>query len=112
MKLVVLIIPPESVNKLLDEVDARHLHVLTICDVQGFRLGSGAGFADMELLPKVRVEVTCADHEVEALVDCINGAVQSAQRTQGNILVIPIESVRPMGGNDHVPRGRLVGHVI
>ena len=112
MKLVVLIISPELVNKLLDEIDAQHLHVLTISDVQGFRLEAGAGFADMELLPKVRVEVTCEDHEVEALVDCINGAIEGDQRSQGNIMVIPIESVRPMGGNGSAPRGRLAGHTI
>jgi len=112
MKLVVLIIPPELTNKLLDDIDAQHLHVLTIGDVQGFRLESGSGYADMELLPKVRVEVTCEDDEVDALVDCINGAIDSSQWTQGNILVMPIESVRPMGAQAPLPRGRLVGHAI
>ncbi len=89
MKLILAIIPPEHFNQLLDDLDEQHLPGLTVSEARGFGQND-RDFTDVELPPKLRVEIACLDEEVETIINAIYKSAHTGQRGDGKIFVLPI----------------------
>ena len=89
MKLIIAIIPPEHFNRLLDDLDEQHLPGLTISEVRGFGQHD-RDFTDVELPPKLRLEIACPDEEAETIINAIYKSAHTGQRGDGKIFVLSI----------------------
>lgn len=89
MKLILAFIPPERLNKLLDDLDERDLPGLTVSEARGFGQHD-RDFTDVELPPKLRVEIVCPDESVETIVNDIYKSLHTGQRGDGKIFVLPV----------------------
>ena len=89
MKLIIAIIPPEHFNQLLDDLDERHLPGLTVSEARGFGQND-RDFTEVEMPPKLRLEIACLDEEAEAIIDAIYKSAHTGQRGDGKIFVLPI----------------------
>ena len=89
MKLILAIIPPEQLNKLLDDLDEQHLPGLTISEARGFGQHD-RDFTDVEMPPKLRLEIVCQDEEAEIIINAIYKSAHTGQRGDGKIFVLAI----------------------
>lgn len=89
MKLILAFIPPERLNKLLDDLDELELPGLTVSEARGFGQHD-RDFTDVELPPKLRVEIVCTDECVETIVNDIHKSLHTGQRGDGKIFVLPV----------------------
>lgn len=94
MKLILAILPPEHLNKLLDDLDEQHLPGLTVSAAHGFGQHD-RDFTDVELPPKIRIEIVCADEEVEAITAVIYQSAHTGRSGDGKIFILPVtEAIR------------------
>ncbi len=89
MKLILAFIPPEHLNKLLDDLDEHELPGLTVSEARGFGQHD-RDFTDVELPPKLRIEIVCVDEVAEAIVNGIYKSMHTGQRGDGEIFVLPV----------------------
>jgi nitrogen regulatory protein P-II 1 len=89
MKLILAILPPDHVNKLLDDLDEKHLHGMTVSQAEGFGQHD-RDFTDVEMSPQARVEIACHDEEAEGIVQAIYKSAHTGQRGDGKIFVFSI----------------------
>jgi nitrogen regulatory protein P-II 1 len=89
MKLIVAMIPPERLNKLLDDLDEHELPGLTVTEARGFGQHD-RDFTDVELPPNLRLEIVCRDDEVEKIVQSIYRSSHTGQRGNGKIFILPV----------------------
>jgi nitrogen regulatory protein P-II 1 len=87
--MIVAFIPPEHLNKLLDDLDEHDLPGLTASDARGFGQHD-RDFTEVELPPKLRVEIVCPDQQVEAIVQAIYTSSHTGQRGDGKIFILPV----------------------
>ena len=92
MKLIIAIIPPEHFNQLLDDLDEQHLPGLTVSEARGFGQND-RDFTDVEMPPKLRLEIACLDEEAEAIINAIYKSAHTGRRGDGKIFVMPIADV-------------------
>ena len=99
MKLVVGIIKPFKLDEVRGVLQDIGVHGMTISEVQGFgrqrghtEVYRGAEY-QVDLVPKVRIEVICDDEDAETLVDVIVKASQTGRIGDGKVWVLPIETV-------------------
>jgi nitrogen regulatory protein P-II 1 len=89
MKLILAFIPPEHFNKLLDDLDEHELPGLSVSDARGFGQHD-RDFTEVELPPKLRIEIVCTDETVETIVNGIYKSLHTGQRGDGKIFVLPV----------------------
>jgi nitrogen regulatory protein PII len=89
MKLILAIVPPNHLNKLLDDLDEQHLPGLTVSEARGFGQHD-RDFTDVEMTPKVRIEIACHDDEVENIINAIYQSAHTGQRGDGKIFVLSV----------------------
>lgn len=89
MKLILAIIPPEHLNKLLDVLDEEHLPGLTVTEARGFGQHD-RDFTDVELPPKLRLEIVCTDNDADNIVKAVYKGLHTGQRGDGKIFVLPV----------------------
>jgi len=89
MKLILVMIQPEHLYKLLDDLDEHELPGLTVSEARGFGQHD-RDFTDVELPPKLRLEIVCRDDEVEKIVQSIYRSVHTGQRGDGKIFILPV----------------------
>jgi nitrogen regulatory protein P-II 1 len=89
MKLILAVIPPDRLNKLLDDLDEHELPGLTVTEVRGFGQHD-RDFTDVELPPNLRLEIVCRDDEVEKIVQSIYRSAHTGQRGNGKIFILPV----------------------
>lgn len=92
MKLIIAIIPPEHFNQLLDDLDEQHLPGLTVSEARGFGQND-RDFTDVEMPPKLRLEIACVDEEAEIIIQAIYKSAHTGRRGDGKIFVLPIADV-------------------
>jgi nitrogen regulatory protein P-II 1 len=92
MKLIIAIIPPEHFNQLLDDLDEQPLPGLTVSEARGFGQND-RDFTDVEMPPKLRVEIACQDEEAETIINAIYKSAHTGQCGDGKIFVLPIADV-------------------
>ena len=97
MKLVTAIIKPFKLDDVREAISDIGIDGLTVTEVKGFgrqkghtELYRGAEY-QVDFLPKVKLEVTVKDEEVERLVEAIVGAAKTGKIGDGKVFVYDLE---------------------
>lgn len=101
MKLIIAIIQPSKLEEVKAELTKNEIFRLTVSDVQGYgqQKGKTAVYRGHEyqvnLLPKVRLEIAVNDNFVKPTIDAILKAAKTGegQIGDGKIFILPIEDV-------------------
>ena len=105
MKYIIAVIQPDRLNEVLDELDRRDVHLVTVTQVAG--RGRQKGEAEVyrghkevgSLLRKVKLEIAVNDDYVERTVEAINAGARSGQVGDGKIFVLDLnECIRISNG--------------
>ena len=99
VNLVTAVIKPHKLEEVKEALKAIGMPGMTVDEVKGFgRQGGhtetyrGAEYTD-DLLPKVRVEVLCAEADVDRVVDTIMHAARTDKIGDGKIWVTPVSTM-------------------
>ena len=96
MKYVIAVIQPDRLHDVLDELERREVHLVTVTHVMG--RGRQKGLAEVyrghkeagSLLRKVKLEIAVNDAFVQATIDAIVSAARSQQIGDGKIFVLDL----------------------
>lgn len=99
MKKIEAIIKPFKLDEVREALSEIGVNGLTVTEVKGFgrqkghtELYRGAEYV-VDFLPKVKVEVACADDLVERVIETITKAANTGKIGDGKIFVIALEQV-------------------
>ncbi|MEE2778289.1 MAG: P-II family nitrogen regulator [Acidobacteriota bacterium] len=96
MKYIVAIVQPDRMSEVLDELERKEIHLVTVSQVMG--RGRQKGVAEVyrshkeagSLLRKVKLEVAVNDEYVDAVVEAITGGAKSGSIGDGKIFVLDL----------------------
>lgn len=109
MKLVTAIVRPHAVDDIKGGLQEIGIEGLTVSEVRGYgrqrghtEVYRGAEYT-VEFVPKIRLEVLCADDRLDEVVDTIVKQGRSGQVGDGKVFVTPVERVVRIrtGEEDH-----------
>ncbi|MET7739054.1 P-II family nitrogen regulator [Streptomyces sp. NPDC005385] len=99
MKLITAIVKPyrlEGVKTALQEIG---VHGLTVTEASGYgrqrghtEVYRGAEY-QVDLVPKVRIEVVVQDADADAVVDAVVKAARTGKIGDGKVWIVPVETV-------------------
>jgi nitrogen regulatory protein P-II 1 len=99
MKLITAVIKPFKLDDVKAALQAFGVHGMTVSEASGYgrqrghtEVYRGAEY-QVDLVPKVRVEVICDDQDVEDLVDVIAKAAQTGRIGDGKVWTVPVDTV-------------------
>jgi nitrogen regulatory protein PII len=99
MKLVTAIVKPFKLDDVKTALKGAGIEGITVSEARGFgRQGGhtetyrGAEYK-IDFVPKVRVEVVCADDDVDQVIEAISGAANSGQIGDGKIWVTSVDRI-------------------
>ena len=99
MKLITAIFKPSRLDAVIDALSEAGATGLTVSEVRGYgrQLGKtevyrGAEY-EVRLLPKVKVEVACADDAADRFIEAISQAANTGTIGDGKIFVHDLESI-------------------
>lgn len=109
MKLVTAIVKPHVLEAVKDTLKAAGVQGMTVTDVRGFgRQGGhtetyrGTEYA-VDFVPKVRLEILCADDQADGLVNLVAEASRTGNIGDGKVWVVDVErAVRTRTGEEGV----------
>lgn len=97
MKYLVAVIQPDRLNDVLDELEKREIHLVTVTSVMG--RGRQKGISEVyrghkehgSLLRKVKLEIAVNDDYVEAAVDAVVTGARTGSIGDGKIFVLDLQ---------------------
>ena len=97
MKKVETIIKPFKLEEVKEALRAVGIEGMTVTEVKGF--GRQKGHTEIfrgseytvDFLPKVKVEIICADDHVDAVIRAVIDAAKTGKIGDGKIFVLPVE---------------------
>ena len=99
MKLISAIIKPHMLDSVRDALSKAGIQGLTVIEVKGFgrqkghkEVYRGAEYT-VDFVPKVKIEVICADDNVQAVIDTIMRTAQTGQIGDGKIFVADLNDI-------------------
>ena len=99
MKLVTAVVKPFVLGTVKDALKSMGIRGLTVTEVSGYgRQGGhkevyrGAEY-DVDLVPKIKLELVVDDHDVADVVATIESAARTGKIGDGKIWVTPVESI-------------------
>lgn len=99
MKLVTAVFKPSRLDAVIDALTEVGTAGLTVSEVRGYgrqqgktEVYRGAEY-EVRLLPKVKVEIACADGDAERVVDAIAKSANTGTIGDGKIFVTGLDSV-------------------
>ncbi len=99
MKQITAVVKPFKLDDVKAALEVLGVQGLTVSEVQGFgrqrghtEVYRGAEYT-VDFVPKVRIEVICADPDVEKLVSAIVEAARTGKIGDGKVWVTPIEGL-------------------
>lgn len=106
MKYIIAVIQPDRLNEVLDELDNRAVHLVTVTHVMG--RGRQKGEAEVyrghkevgSLLRKVKLEIAVNDEFVQPAVDAVVGGARTGQIGDGKIFVMNLEECMRIGSGE------------
>ena len=105
MKMVQAVIRPEKTDAVMKNLEERGFIAITITEVKGRGEQKGITLEyrgkkmEVNLLPKVKLEVVVRDEDVEAVIGVIKSAAKTGKVGDGKIFVGPVdEAVRVRTG--------------
>ena len=97
MKKIEAIIKPFKLDEVKDALHEIGLQGLTVVEAKGFgrqkghtELYRGAEYV-VDFLPKVKIELVCADDLVDRAIEAIQQAARTGRIGDGKIFVLPVE---------------------
>ena len=99
MKLITAIVKPFKLDEVKETLKGAGVQGITVSEVQGF--GRQAGHTEVyrgteykiDFVPKVRLEILCADEDVERVTDAILVSSRTGKIGDGKVWVTPVEHV-------------------
>ena len=99
MKLISAIIKPFKLDDVRESLSDIGVSGITITEVKGF--GRQNGHTEMyrgaeyvvDFLPKIKLEIACADERVESVIEAIVQVANTGKIGDGKIFVTPLEQV-------------------
>ena len=106
MKYIVAVIQPDRLNEVLDELDNRAVHLVTVTHVMG--RGRQKGEAEVyrghkevgSLLRKVKLEIAVNDEFVQPAIDAIVAGARTGQIGDGKIFVMNLDQCMRIGSGE------------
>ena len=99
MKKIEAIVKPFKLDEVKEALAEVGVQGLTVIEAKGFgrqkghtELYRGAEYV-VDFLPKVKIEVVVADHQVHAVVEAIQNAARTGRIGDGKIFVLPVDEV-------------------
>ncbi|WP_373046776.1 P-II family nitrogen regulator [Vulgatibacter sp.] len=99
MKKIEAIVKPFKLDEVKEALAEVGVAGLTVIEAKGFgrqkghtELYRGAEYV-VDFLPKVKIEVVVADHQVHAVVEAIQNAARTGRIGDGKIFVLPVDEV-------------------
>jgi nitrogen regulatory protein P-II 1 len=99
MKMVQAIIRPEKLDAVMKNLEERGFIAVTVIEVKGRGEQKGITLEyrgrkmEVDLLPKVKLEVVIRDEEMEGVIGVIKSAAKTGKVGDGKIFVIPVEKM-------------------
>src|SRR4029079_16946337 len=97
MKLVIAVIKPFKLDEVRDALTRIGIHGMSVSEGQGYgrqkghrELSRGDAY-DVDLQPKLRLEVAIASEQLDQVVEQLQAAARTGQIGDGKIFVTPIE---------------------
>ncbi|MCW2757871.1 MAG: nitrogen regulatory protein [Nocardioidaceae bacterium] len=99
MKLVTAVVKPHKWEDVRSALEAAGVTGMTVSEVSGYgrqkghtEVYRGAEY-DINLVPKVRIEIVVDDDEAQRVTDTIVTAAQTGRIGDGKVWVVPVDSV-------------------
>jgi nitrogen regulatory protein P-II 1 len=99
VKLITAVIKPFKLDDVKAALQAFGVHGMTVSEASGYgrqrghtEVYRGAEY-QVDLVPKVRLEVICDDEDVDDLVGVIAKASQTGRIGDGKVWTVPVETV-------------------
>ncbi len=97
MKYIIAIIQPDRLDEVLDRLNEKEIHLVTVTPVMG--RGRQKGIAEVyrshkeagSLLRKVKLEIAVNDAFVQCTIDAILAAGRTGNIGDGKVFVLPLE---------------------
>jgi nitrogen regulatory protein P-II 1 len=99
MKMIQAIIRPERLDTVKTSLEQKGFNALTVIEVKGRGEQKGITLeyrgkpVQVDLLPKVKIEVVIDDKDVNAVIATIRDAARTGKIGDGKIFVLPVERV-------------------
>jgi nitrogen regulatory protein P-II 1 len=99
MKMVQAIIRPEKLDVVMKNLEERGFIAITVLEVKGRGEQKGITLEyrgkkmEVDLLPKVKLELVVRDEDVEAATGIIKSAAKTGKVGDGKIFIIPVEKM-------------------
>jgi nitrogen regulatory protein P-II 1 len=99
MKLITAVIKPFKIEDVKDALKAAGVEGMTLAEVQGF--GRQSGHTEVyrgaeyttAFLPKVRLDIVCADTEVERIAEVIRESAVTGKIGDGKLWIVDVQTV-------------------
>ena len=97
MKKIEAIIRAEKLDDVKRALEAKGFYGMTVSDVRGrgrqkgMQLQFRGRTMEVDLLPKVKIEVVVTDEEVEEVIELITNFARTGNVGDGKIFIIPVE---------------------
>jgi nitrogen regulatory protein P-II 1 len=99
VRLITAVIKPFKLDDVKAALETLGVHGLTVSEASGYgRQGGhtevyrGAEY-QVDLVPKLRVEVVCDDDDVDDLIDAIVAAARTGKIGDGKVWSVPVDSL-------------------
>ncbi len=97
MKYIVAIVQPDRMQEVLDLLEQKEIHLLTVSNVMG--RGRQRGVSEVyrghkeagALLRKLKIEIAVNDDYVDIVIDAITQGAQTGRVGDGKIFILPLE---------------------
>jgi nitrogen regulatory protein P-II 1 len=99
MKMVQAVIRPEKLDVVMKNLEERGFIAITILEVKGRGEQKGITLEyrgkkmEVDLLPKVKLELVVRDEDVEGVTGIIRAASKTGKVGDGKIFIIPVEKM-------------------
>ena len=99
MKLITAVIKPFKLDEVKAALQAFGVHGMTVSEASGYgrqrghtEVYRGAEY-QVDLVPKVRLEVLCDDDDAEDLIGVVVKAAQTGRIGDGKVWCVPVETI-------------------
>ena len=99
MKMVQAIIRPEKIEVVMKNLEERGFVAMTVIEVKGRGEQKGITLEyrgrkmEVDLLPKVKIELVVRDEDVEPVTGIIRTAAKTGKVGDGKVFIIPVEKM-------------------
>lgn len=107
MRLVTAIIKPFKLDEVKESLEAFGISGMTVSEASGYgrqrghsEVYRGAEY-DVDLVPKVRLEIVVEDMDARSVVEVIVKAAQTGRIGDGKVWTVPVEDVTRVRTGEH-----------